>query len=108
MTRAPVRETIQTRYGHLTDPLARLTAAAEENVLFALENLRAYPSVQRGLADGSVRLHAWFFKISTAELFAYDPQSHQFAPLVSRGVAIRRPTTSQRSTTARLCSFEFR
>jgi hypothetical protein len=27
-------------------------------------------------------LHGWFFKIATAELFAYDPESRQFVPLV--------------------------
>jgi carbonic anhydrase len=34
------------------------------------------------LNDGSLRLHGWFFKIATAELFAYDPETRQFAPLV--------------------------
>ena len=32
--------------------------------------------------DG-LRLHGWFFKIATAELFAYDPETRQFSPLVS-------------------------
>lgn len=79
----PVREVLARDYQHLTDPTARATAAAEENVLFALENLRSYPCVQRRLADGSLHLHGWFFKINSAELFAYDPESNQFAPLVT-------------------------
>jgi hypothetical protein len=33
--------------------------------------------------DGTLRLHGWFFKIATAELFAYDPETKQFLPLVS-------------------------
>ena len=33
------------------------------------------------MADGSLRVHAWFFKIATAELHAYDPESKQFEPL---------------------------
>ena len=60
-----------------------------ENVLFALENLRSYPCVQRGLTAGALRLHGWFFKIATAELFAYDPDVQQFAPLV--GLSDSRP-----------------
>jgi carbonic anhydrase len=28
-----------------------------------------------------VRLHGWFFKIATGELFAYDPERWQFTPL---------------------------
>ena len=79
----PVREVIEREYRHLREPIERWTAAAEENVLFALENLRGYPSVAARLRDGSLHLHAWFFKIDTAELFAYDPDAHQFAPLVT-------------------------
>lgn len=76
-----VREVVETRYTHLAGKEERLRAAEEENVLFALDNLHTYPAVQARLAHGSLRLHAWFFKIATAELFAYDPDSRQFAPL---------------------------
>jgi carbonic anhydrase len=79
----PVLDTVKKNYSHLPPGPARETAAAEENVLFSLENLRSYPCVQQRLADGSLQLHAWFFKIATAELFAYDPETRQFSPLVS-------------------------
>jgi carbonic anhydrase len=78
----PVRQIIQKEYKHLTHDAERTTAAAEENVLFALENLHSYPSVQRQLAEGTLHLHGWFFKIATAELFAFDPELNQFVPLV--------------------------
>jgi carbonic anhydrase len=74
----PVREILEKDYASLATPDERATAAAEENVLFALENLRTYPCVQARLADGSLSLHGWFFKIATAELFAFDPESRQF------------------------------
>jgi carbonic anhydrase len=80
---APVRHVLQTEYTHLKSPDELTTAAAEENVLFALENLRTYPGVQARLADGTLRLHGWFFKIARAELFAYDPATRQFSPLVA-------------------------
>jgi len=32
--------------------------------------------------DGSLSMRGWFFKIATAELFAYDPETKQFSPLV--------------------------
>jgi carbonic anhydrase len=73
---APVREVVRTRYG------GDVTAAAEENVLFALENLRTYPAVANRLADDALRLHGWCFKIATGEMFAYDPEARQFLPLV--------------------------
>lgn len=78
----PVLEMLKTEYKHLDDENARSTAAALENVLYGLDNLHSYPCVQERLADGSLRLHGWFFKIATAELFAYDPETRQFAPLV--------------------------
>lgn len=77
----PVKRIIQTEYQHLTKDSERATAAAEENVLFALENLHSYAAVQQRLAEGSLHLHGWFFKIATAELFAYDPGLRQFMPL---------------------------
>jgi carbonic anhydrase len=80
---ASVRHVLQTEYVHLKSHDDRATAAAQENVLFALENLHTYPVVQTSLANGSLRLHGWFFKIATAELFAYDPDAHQFSPLVT-------------------------
>jgi carbonic anhydrase len=80
---SPVLETLKKDYAHLRDRDARWTAAAEENVLFGLENLHSYHCVQERLMDASLRLHGWFFKIATAELFAYDPDTRQFSPLVT-------------------------
>ena len=81
---APVRETLKKNYGHLQEIRARENAAAEENVLFGLDNLHSYDVVQERLADNTLRLHGWFFKIATAELFAYDPETRQFLPLADR------------------------
>lgn len=80
---APVQEILKKDYTHLHEIHARENAAAEENVLFGLDNLHSYPCVQERLADGSLRLHGWFFKIATAELFAYDPETRQFSPLAT-------------------------
>jgi carbonic anhydrase len=74
----PVREVIERDYKHLKGKPERIRAAEEENVLFSIERLQEYPCVSKRLRDGSLRLHAWFFKISTAELFAYDPEQRQF------------------------------
>ena len=81
---APVREVINREYASLRDD-DRLNVAAEENVLFALENLHSYHCVQDRLADGALQLHGWFFKIATAELYAFDPEVQQFKPLVAGG-----------------------
>lgn len=75
---APVRRLIERDYRHLTDVDQRTTAAAEENVLFALENLHTYSGVTARLSAGTLRLHGWFFRIETAEMFAYNPITQQF------------------------------
>jgi len=80
---APVREILKRNYTHLQSANERETAAAGENVLFGLDNLHSYSCVQERLMDGSLRLHGWFFKIATAELFAFDPETRQFSPLVA-------------------------
>jgi carbonic anhydrase len=80
---APVREIMRSQYFQIRDEAVRMDTAAEENVLFGLENLHSYHCVQERLMDGTLRLHGWFFKIATAELFAYDPETRQFSPLVS-------------------------
>jgi len=79
---APVMETLKKDYAHLQNPGDQETAAAVENVLFALDNLHGYSCVQERLADGKLQLHGWFFEIATAELYAFDPEARQFAPLV--------------------------
>ena len=81
----PVRNIIRRGYQHLTEGHARVNAAAEENVLFALENLEAYPAVKTRLANGALHLHGWFFNIATAELFAFNPETKQFEPLQRPG-----------------------
>jgi carbonic anhydrase len=78
---APVRETLKKNYAHLQELRERENAAAEENVLFGIDNLHSYPCVQDQLMAGTLRVHGWFFKIATAELFAYDPETRQFSPL---------------------------
>ena len=86
----PVRETIEREYSHLKTETERIRAAEEENVLFSIERLQTYPCVQKKLMDGALRLHAWFFRIDTADLFAYEPEHRQFQlitePLANAGI----------------------
>jgi carbonic anhydrase len=79
----PVRKLINHEYKHLNDPIARIRAAEEENVLFSAEQLKSYPTVAKRLEEGTLRLHAWFFKIDTADLFAFDPDQRQFLPITA-------------------------
>lgn len=84
---APVAMALREKHPHLSDRQARVTAAAKENVLLGLENLRTYECVRERAARGNVRLHGWFFQIATAELFAWDVATRQFAPLLAPGTS---------------------
>ena len=68
---------VRSHYSHLNGS-ALLTAAAEENVLVQLEHLRTSPAVAARLAQGTLGLHGWMYKIETGEVFAYDSNERQF------------------------------
>jgi len=76
------RRIIDENYEHLQDPAAKLTATVQENVLVQLENLRTHPSVAAAMARGALNLHAWVYKMQTAEVFAYHPDIQQFRTLL--------------------------
>lgn len=78
---AATRRIILENYKHLSGP-ALLTATVEENVLVQIENLKTHPVVAAGLSRRSLRLHGWVYKMETGEVFAYDSELRQFAPLV--------------------------
>jgi carbonic anhydrase len=74
------RRIVAAKYSHLQPP-ERAQAAVQENVLVQLDNLRTHPPVAAGLAGGDVRLHGWVYKLETGQVFAFDPERGQFAPL---------------------------
>ena len=59
----------------------RLSVAFEENVLVQLENLCTYPVVQRGIAEGRLHVHAWFFHIASGTVYDYNPETEQYEPI---------------------------
>jgi carbonic anhydrase len=89
------RRIIDREYPHLAGE-ERLTAAAEENVLHQIENLRTHPAVAAGLKAGRLKLHGWMYKIATGQMFAYEPERGQYVDLAQSGAL---SAASQRSTT---------
>jgi len=77
-----VRDAVARNYPEVDDPLEMETVMAEENVLFGLENLKTYGVVQRAIASGKLRLHGWMFQLRQGSLFAYNPATGQFDPLI--------------------------
>ncbi|HEY5836748.1 carbonic anhydrase [Streptomyces sp.] len=56
-------------------------SVARHHLLTQIDHLRSYPFVARRLADGKLRLHAWFYAVDTGELLAHDPGAGEFRPL---------------------------
>jgi carbonic anhydrase len=75
------RHIMRSSYQHLEGD-ALLTATAQENVLVQLDHLRTLPSVASALVRKAIDLHGWIYKLETGEVFAFDPDERQFAPVV--------------------------
>lgn len=76
----PTRRIVLETYGE-RDPEEQLSIAIQENVLCQIANLRTHPVIASRLLAGKVRLHAWVYKITSGEVFSYDPREGQFLPL---------------------------
>ena len=74
------RRIVKENYKHL-DGEALRNVAVQENVLVQLEHLRTQPVVAAAVARGALRLHGWVYKIETGEVYAYDVERGQFAPI---------------------------
>lgn len=79
---ARLRDLISTRYAHLEGD-ARVTAAAEENVLVQLEHLRGYPFIAKALEEQRMQMNGWVFKIATGQVFDFDPEREEFLPIAA-------------------------
>jgi carbonic anhydrase len=75
-----VREVVKERYKDLTGE-ALVTAAVEENVLGQLENLRGFKFIADRMDKGELAIAGWVYKLTTGEVFNYDPGVEQFVAL---------------------------
>jgi carbonic anhydrase len=74
------RRIVEENYSHL-DESSKLKATIEENILVQLENVRTHPSVAARLIKKELKLHGWYYKIETGQVFSFDPGEGQFIPL---------------------------
>jgi carbonic anhydrase len=57
---------------------------AELNAVIQLENLKTYPLVKERLAEGHLRLHAWYYNIGDAELEEWDETQNIYVTIGSK------------------------
>lgn len=58
--------------------------AARAVTVHQLANLREFPAVKEHLADGRLRLMAWFYDVGQADLFEWDEGKQAFELLIDR------------------------
>lgn len=59
-------------------PLNLPNELSQLNVLQQLEHLRTYPIVTERIAQRRLNLHGWWFELSTANVFAHEPEAGRF------------------------------
>ncbi|GAB2585123.1 carbonic anhydrase [Streptomyces capparidis] len=60
-----------------TDP----AHAAQRHLLNQLDHLRGHPCVAARLAEGRLRLHAWYYTVETGEVLTHRPDTDRFEAL---------------------------
>ncbi|MHB9858316.1 carbonic anhydrase [Streptomyces sp. YIM S03343] len=58
-----------------------VAGGVQNHVLAQLLRLRAYPCIERGLADGRITLHGWYYEVHTGAVLAHHPESDTFTAL---------------------------
>lgn len=58
---------------------------SQGNVLLQMQHLKTYPIVQKRLSEGSLRLHGWWFELSTAEVYYFDESKKKFMVIDEAG-----------------------
>jgi carbonic anhydrase len=65
--------------GSRLDPhLERHNVLSQLNVLEQMNNLKTYDAVKKRLADGSLRLHGWWFDIREADVYEFEESDQRF------------------------------
>jgi carbonic anhydrase len=65
--------------------LSQVNELSQLNVLQQVENLRSYPAVKERIDAGKLTLHAWWFELGTANVYAHDKESGQFFVIDEEG-----------------------
>lgn len=60
------------------DPSLKLVHLTQDNVLLQMEHLKTHPAVAKRLAEGTLKIHGWYYEIDTGEVHIYNPQKKAF------------------------------
>lgn len=63
------------------NPALQLQTAIELNIKNQMEHLQTYPNIADKLKQNQIRIHGWYYKIETGEVFAYETNTDQFVSI---------------------------
>ena len=69
----------------LSDNDARAAACEKLSIQVSLANLLTYPWIRNSVERGALRLHGWFFDLSSADLLRLEPSMGEFIPAFPSG-----------------------
>lgn len=65
--------------GITLDPkLSKHNQLSQLNVLLQIEHIKTYPSVKKRIEEKKLGIHAWWFDIAHADVYAYDEEAKKF------------------------------
>ncbi len=62
-------------------PDEQLKICEKQSVLISLKNLTSFPFIETAINTNKLKIHAWFFEISSGDILAYDHKSEKFEAL---------------------------
>lgn len=58
--------------------LSAVNRLSQANVLQQIEHLLSYPMLRKRVEEGRLKLHGWWFELSTANVYAYSESAKRF------------------------------
>ncbi|MGE5622202.1 MAG: carbonic anhydrase [Bacillota bacterium] len=89
----PVRQRVLRELPHKTSEQQH-KACEMASILHSLDNLLTYPWLKQRVDEGRLRLHGWYFDITSGALLAYSARQQEFLPLVC---PLEEPALQRRS-----------
>lgn len=69
---------LEIRHPEAIDPSSKLKHLTQDNVLLQIEHLKEHPSVRKRLAEGTLKIHGWYYEIDTGEVHIYNAEKGRF------------------------------
>ncbi|MCB0350619.1 MAG: carbonic anhydrase [Bdellovibrionales bacterium] len=62
----------------LDSSLSEHNQLSQLNVLVQIEHIKSYPEVKKRIEEGTLSIHAWWFDIAHADVYAYEEEQNKF------------------------------